>query len=102
MKQDLILHHLEELAEKLSIKILYEDLKKEGISSKGGLCKVKGEDRIIINKNLTIAEKVDMLTDELSKFNTDQIYLPPAVKEILGKKTLKNESYENNFETKND
>ncbi len=102
MKQELILHHLEELAEKLSIKVVYEDLKKEGITSKGGLCKVKGEDRIIVNKNLTTADRVDMLANELSKFDTDHLYIPPAIKEILGKKILKNDSYENNFEIKND
>jgi len=32
MKQEIVLHHLEELAEKLSVKISYEDLKKERIS----------------------------------------------------------------------
>ena len=83
MKQELILHHLEELANKLSVKICYEDLKKEGILSKGGLCKVKGEERIIISKKLTVAEKIDILINELSKFNLDDIYLAPAIKEVL-------------------
>jgi len=86
MKQELILHHLEEIAEKLSIKISYEDLKKEGISSKGGLCRIKGEERIIINKSLTVAEKVDILANELSKFDMDSIYIPPAVKQLLERK----------------
>ena len=86
MKQELILHHLEELAKKLSIKICYEELKKQGILYKGGLCKIKGEERIIVGRNLTVAEKVDILAGELSKFNIEDIYLPPAIQEILKRK----------------
>lgn len=83
MKQEIVLHHLEELAEKLSIKISYEDMKKEGISFKGGSCKIKGEERIIISKNLTSAEKIDILANELSKYDIDSVYIPPAVKQLL-------------------
>ena len=83
MKQEIVLHHLEELAEKLSVKISYEDLKKERISFKGGLCRIKGEERIIIGKNLTAAEKVDILAGELSKYDIDSLYIPPAVKQLL-------------------
>ena len=83
MKQEIVLHHLEELAERLSVEISYEDLKKEGISFKGGSCKIKGKERIIISRNLTAAEKVDILAIELSRYDIESVYIPPAVKELL-------------------
>ncbi|RMF95323.1 MAG: hypothetical protein D6734_05745 [Candidatus Schekmanbacteria bacterium] len=84
MKQELILEQLEELAEKLSIKVQYEDLKKAGIKLRGGSCRVEDENRIIIDKRLRINEKVEILANELSKLNLENVYIPPRIKSILG------------------
>lgn len=87
MKQELIVHHLEELASKLSISVCYEDLRKSGVSSKGGKCKIKGEEKIIIDKRLTLGDKIDILVKELSQSNLEDIYIPPFIKGLLTKKT---------------
>ncbi len=96
MKQELILEQLEELAEKLSIKLQYEDLKKSGIKLRGGSCRVEEENRIIIDKRLKVNEKVEILANELSKLNLDDVFIPPRIKSLLGKDKKEEKSEETN------
>lgn len=78
-----LLGHLEDLANSLNIEVRYEQLKKEGAFFPGGLCKVKGEDIIIINSNATIEDKIVTLSKALSTFDLSQIYIRPALREFL-------------------
>ncbi len=78
-----LLTHLEELAESLGIKVRYEQLKKESTFFPGGLCRVKGEDIIIINSSTVIEDRVEILARELSSFDLSQIYILPALREYL-------------------
>lgn len=78
-----LLTHLEELAESLGIKVRYEQLKKESTFFPGGLCRVKGEDIIIINSSTAIEERIEILARELSSFDLSQIYILPALREYL-------------------
>ena len=91
MKQELILEQLEDLAEKLSIKLQYEDLKKSGIKLRGGSCRVVEEKRIIIDKRLKVNEKVEILANELSKLNLENVFISPRIKSLLGKEEEKSE-----------
>lgn len=87
MKDEALLNILEETAEKLSIKLSYDDLKKGEIATHGGIFVLRGEKRIIIHKNLSVSDKVDVLTDILSGIDTEGVHLPPEVRErISGKK----------------
>jgi hypothetical protein len=78
-----LLGHLEDLANSLNIEVRYEQLKKEGAFFPGGLCKVKGEDIIIINSNAAIEDKIVTLSKALSTFDLSQIYIRPALREFL-------------------
>lgn len=89
MKQELVLEQLEDLAEKLAIRIQYEDLNKSGIKLRGGSCRVVGEKRIIIDKRLKVNEKVEILANELSKLNLEDVFIPPLIKSLLGKEEEK-------------
>jgi len=86
MNETMILQNLEAIAEKMDIQVNYENLKKKHVYSKGGLCRLKEDKLVIIDSNLHLSEKIDILVDALSQFNLEDIYMPPAVRKILVKK----------------
>ena len=92
MNETMILQNLEEIAEKLSVKVNYENLRKRHIFSKGGFCRIKEDKIVIIDTTLNLSEKIDILADALSQFDLEDIYMPPAVRKILASKTNKNTS----------
>lgn len=83
MKADVLLELLESAAEQLGVKVSYEQLSTSVGYSKGGLCRVKGQFRCIIDKRATSAERVTTLATALSRFDASDLELPDAVREIL-------------------
>ena len=102
MNETMILQNLEAIAEKLGVQVNYENLKKRHVYSKGGLCRLKEDKLVIIDSNLHLSEKIDILADALSQFNLEDIYMPPAVRKILAKKdsTTHTEGKDSNQEQK--
>lgn len=86
MKDETLLSILEETAEKLSIKLSYEDLRKGEVATHGGIFILRGEKRIIVHKSLTVSDKVDVLIDILAGVDTEGIHLPPEVRERISKR----------------
>ncbi len=86
MKKEEILTTLEETAEKLSIKVDYDDLKKGEVDTKGGLFILKGERRILIHKSLSSIEKIGILTDLLASLDIEGVHIPTEVRDILEEK----------------
>jgi hypothetical protein len=80
-KLDNVLNDLEGAADKLGIKVSYEALQ-ETVGG-GGLCKVKGIFRVIIDKRGTVGEKVSTLARALATFDLDGIHLPTAARDIV-------------------
>ncbi|MEW6686239.1 MAG: hypothetical protein AB1393_08540 [Candidatus Edwardsbacteria bacterium] len=78
MKDSEILENLVELAEKLRLKVIFDNF--EG---KGGFCKVRGKEKIILNDSLPKREKIKILAQELSKYSLENIYLLPKIREII-------------------
>jgi hypothetical protein len=70
---------LENVATSLSIKLSYEDLK----MSKGGSCRVMETRRIIINKHLQNAEKINLLARELGNFDLTGLDLPDRIRKKI-------------------
>ncbi len=83
MKDEMILPLLEEAAEKLSVKVSYDDLRKGEVNTSGGSCVLKGEKRIIIHKKLHTREKVDILMELLAEMDFEGIHLPVEIREGL-------------------
>ncbi|MDO8426302.1 MAG: hypothetical protein Q7T24_02165 [Deltaproteobacteria bacterium] len=83
MKNEAYLNILEETAERLSIKLGYEDLRKGEVATPGGLFMLRGERRILIHKGLTLQEKIDVLSDILSGLDIESIHLPVEVRDRL-------------------
>jgi hypothetical protein len=87
MKPEHIYQSLKEVAEKLNIFVLEQNLRKTsaGIKVKSGLCRVKGQNRFIMDKHISIHEKNELLADCLSQLPHDDIYIMPAVRSLIKK-----------------
>ena len=83
MKIQDTLRELETVADKKGIKVTYEALG-EGATS-GGLCKVKGEWRIIVDKKASTGERLTVIAHALAGFPLDDVYLSPEVRETIEK-----------------
>ncbi len=73
------LAELEAVANALSVKVTYEDLK----ASKGGSCRVLETRRIIINKHLQTGEKINILARELGRFDLAGTDIPDPVRKKI-------------------
>ena len=78
MKDTQILSELEAISNNLGIDIRYEKGDFEG-----GLCKINAKDVIIVNKTLTIQQKIRVLARELNSFDLEGIYIIPALRRII-------------------
>lgn len=82
MDDHIALSLLEELADKLGIPIRYEIIKDE-LTGPGGLCRVDGKFILIIDSTAIAKEKIEIMTDALRRFDLDNIYVRPALRELL-------------------
>ncbi|MBW2028275.1 MAG: hypothetical protein JRH06_09335 [Deltaproteobacteria bacterium] len=78
-----LLGQLEELARSLNIVIRYENLKKEGPFTKGGLCKLKGEYLLIVDSKAPTSDQIQTLAESLVRFDLSKVYLKPGLREFL-------------------
>ncbi len=85
MKPEVMLELLEAAAEQLAIKVSYEPLQTGGLQTglRGGLCRVKGQYRIIIDKRASDEERVATRATALSSFDTPELELPQKVRDLL-------------------
>ena len=77
------LQELEHLAIQLGVRVSYDAM--TGLSQGGGgLCKVRGEWRIIMDKRLKAAERMQVISDALrSRFDTEAHFVSPRVRSML-------------------
>lgn len=81
MKPEVLLELLESTADQLGIKVSYEPLQTSVVN--GGLCRVKGAYRIIVDKRATAEERVTTLATALATFDTSELELPQKVRDVL-------------------
>jgi hypothetical protein len=87
MKPSEILGHLESLIENISVELRYE----KG-DFKGGLCRVNDQKILIVNSNLTDDEKIKVVATELNQLDLDNIYVLPAIREVIDEYAVETES----------
>lgn len=77
------LQELEQLAQTLGVRVCYDAM--TGLSSgSGGLCKVRGEWRIIMDRRLKAVERLQVISDALrSRFDTEAHFVSPQVRTLL-------------------
>jgi hypothetical protein len=83
MKPEQVTEALEAAATQLGVKVRYETLAAAGPTGGGGLCKVKGQWCIIIDKKTAPSERASILGEALATMDTENVSLPPKVREML-------------------
>jgi hypothetical protein len=81
MKAEQTLEELERVAAKLGVRVSYDAL--GGDVGQGGLCKVKGDWRVIVDRRATASEKAALLAQSLSRFDVEAIFMPEEVRRLL-------------------
>jgi hypothetical protein len=76
-----VLEDLEGAANKLGVKVTYENLG-DSVGG-GGLCKVNGIYRVIIEKRGTAGEKAATLAKALAALDTENVFLSPAARDLV-------------------
>jgi len=81
MTPDAMLKELEDACASLSVQVSYESL--AASVGLGGLCRVKGRYRVIIDKRATPQERAATLADSISRLDTSSLELSPKVRELV-------------------
>jgi hypothetical protein len=76
---------LRELAEQIGYKVRYE----KG-DFDGGYCLLKAQKLIVINRKLDIRRKISILSRILFEIGIDDIYIKPALREVIEEEVIKN------------
>jgi len=82
MKLEQMTETLEQAASQLGIKVRYETMTGDS-SGAGGLCKLRGEWTVIMDRKSTPSDRAALLIDALVGFDFESIFLPPQVREAL-------------------
>ena len=83
-KSEKLISLFEDLAEKLSIKLLQD----KGDFT-GGSCLVKDENFIVVNKRKPVEQRLKILAQEFNKKDLSDIYIIPALREFIEKSQSK-------------
>ncbi len=78
-----LLQELEAVASQLSVEIRHEDLD----GSRGGLFRLRGQTCILLDRELSLRERVDLMARALARLPLDDVFLRPAVREYLDRWT---------------
>jgi hypothetical protein len=70
--------HLEGALRKLGIVVRFEAL--QGPARRGGMCKVRGEPRIVVDARAPVLEQIATLEAALRTMDLEGIFLPPLVR----------------------
>ena len=89
MKPDQLYQELKDLAERMQISVLEQNLKTSGLKVQSGLCTVKGQKLFIMDKHKSVHKKIKILAAQLALIPHEDMYIIPAVRELLEKYTKK-------------
>ncbi len=79
-----LLGELKGLAEQLGIRVREEKLLREvGYRVRGGGCRVHDQDIVFLDRERPLAERIEVLLDELSQRNLNVETLSPSVRRLL-------------------
>jgi hypothetical protein len=79
-----LLQHLEGIARQLEIEIRYESLLDDDVSVHSGGCQVRGRHLILIDPSRSTLERARVLARELAKFELEDLYILPRIREFIG------------------
>lgn len=76
------LSELEALAERLRVRVSYEPMAGL-VQNTGGLCRIRGEYRVIIDRRLKPPERVQILAEALGRFDLDALGIGEEVRALI-------------------
>ena len=79
MEEAQLLQQLEALAVDLGVEIRYDDLEE----SRGGLCRCRDRTYLVVDHHLSLPQRVQLLSCELSRLCLDDVFLRPDLRELL-------------------
>lgn len=82
MKPEQVTEVLEQVAVQLGVRVRYETMTGESTGA-GGLCKIRGEWTVIMDRKAAPSDRAATLLDALAGFDVDSIYLPPEIRDAL-------------------
>jgi hypothetical protein len=87
MDESTIIRQLEELAVTFGLQIRYEPIRIDDDlpNVPGVVCRLKGDNVLIINSNSTVRDKIKTLAEAVKNFDLDQVYILPVIRELLEK-----------------
>lgn len=81
--ESFVLAALEGLASKLGLRLIYADFDESEPPARGGRCRVKGKELILLDRSTGPKERIELLAEALRGFSLQGFYLPPAVRILL-------------------
>jgi hypothetical protein len=84
------LKELETVCEKKQIRVSYENI--GGELGMGGLCKVKGEHRIIVDKRAAPGDKINVIAAALAKFPLEDVFMSDHTRGLIDRNRKPTES----------
>jgi len=82
MKAEQITEALEQAAAQINVRVRYETMTGDSAGA-GGLCKIRGQWTVIIDRKAPASDRAALLLEALSGFDFDGIFLPPELRDAL-------------------
>ncbi len=73
-----------EAAQRLGVEVRRERILREvGYRARGGPCRLREQDLIIIDREMALADQLELLAEVLKDREHEQLYLSPAARKLL-------------------
>ena len=86
LKGEKLLAELEEVAEKL-----FSDIRRDQGTFQTGTCTLRGEKVLLINNRQSVDERISAIAREIAHLGTENLYLKPAIREVIEQTSTKEE-----------
>lgn len=83
MDEEELYQLLVELMERLSIKVVRKSLHDEEFKITGGLCKIRGNSFMVLDKRSGVREQNALLIRGLAEYNLEDQFVPPFLRELI-------------------
>jgi hypothetical protein len=79
-----LVDELSEAANRLGLEVRREKILREvGYRARGGACRVRERSLIILDREMTVAEQIEVLAEVLRKHDLEALYLSPAARRVI-------------------
>jgi hypothetical protein len=79
-----LVDELEQAAEKVGLQVRHEKILREvGYRARGGACRLRERDLVILDRDLPAHEQLEVLAEALSARDLEAVYLSPAARRAI-------------------